>query len=138
MYSQEEVTSAIKNSWSAMTTKSRRWSPENPAFGQSDVSSLAFHDFVGGNIVRQLVLLPNGENAYHYSNVLGDEQVDLTREQYLGPDGLLKADIEFVGEVEPVDRAMFGEHHPISGRLDALKHYMTSLYLSDETPSRRS
>lgn len=138
MYIQEQVEWAIKKSWAATTTKSRRWSPENPAFGQSDVSALAFHDFVGGSIVRQLVRLPLGENAYHYSNRLGDEEVDLTREQYMGPDGKLLEGVEFVGDIEPVDRSEFDERHPVSARLETLTHYMHSLYLPDDTPAARA
>lgn len=123
MYTREEVESAIKQSWASTTSRNHQWRPENPESGQSDVSALALHDYLGGTIVRRLVYLPGGENAYHYRNIIDGEPVDLTAGQY--PENAI-----FDENEEPVDREQFDERHPVNIRLETLKNYMR-LYLPD-------
>ena len=56
-----------------------KWSKENSSLGQCATTSLIVNDFFGGKIMRCMA-----SSGSHYYNILDDELVDLTVEQFLG------------------------------------------------------
>lgn len=55
------------------------WSEENPSLGQCAITALIVNDFFGGKIMRCMA-----SSGSHYYNLIYDEIVDLTVEQFLG------------------------------------------------------
>ena len=56
-----------------------KWSEENPSLGQCAITALIVNDFFGGKIMRCMA-----SSGSHYYNIIDDELVDLTVEQFLG------------------------------------------------------
>ena len=56
-----------------------KWNEENPSIGQCAITALIVNDFFGGKIMRCMV-----SSGSHYYNIIDDELVDLTVEQFLG------------------------------------------------------
>ena len=78
----EEVRSIIKLSWTKDTCypgSREEWSEKNPSLGQCAVTTLIVNDFFGGKIMRCMC---NGIS--HYYNLINDEIVDLTVDQFEG------------------------------------------------------
>ena len=55
------------------------WNEENPSLGQCAITALIVNDFFGGKIMRCMA-----SSGSHYYNIIDDELVDLTVEQFLG------------------------------------------------------
>lgn len=72
--------------WSSQTASpSSDWSPENPAAGQSVPTALAIQKFLGGDIVKcTLAFREKSGTESHYWNVIGEEEFDITFDQYRG------------------------------------------------------
>ena len=81
----ETLFAAIKSSWSAETSVSKEWSPDNKALGQCTVTACVLQDYLGGDILNTVATLPDGSTDSHYYNVIDDSELDLTRSQF--PDG---------------------------------------------------
>jgi len=79
-----QLEQAIRESWSAdLSEDPEDWSPENPARGQCDITSLVVHDFVGGEVVAAGVFLDGERVESHMWNRLSSGvEIDLTREQF--------------------------------------------------------
>lgn len=76
------ISAVLTKVWHKETTSpiwKVKWSPQNPALGQDDVTVLIIHEMMDGFIVRTVV-----ENyGSHYYNVLPDGSVcDLTKGQF--------------------------------------------------------
>ena len=56
-----------------------KWNKENPSLGQCAITALIVNDFFGGKIMRCMA-----SSGSHYYNIIDDELVDLTVEQFLG------------------------------------------------------
>jgi len=56
-----------------------KWNEENQSLGQSAITALIVNDFFGGKIMRCMA-----SSGSHYYNIIDDELVDLTVEQFLG------------------------------------------------------
>ena len=56
-----------------------KWHEENPSLGQCAITSLIVNDFFGGKIMRCMA-----STGSHYYNIIDDEIIDLTKEQFLG------------------------------------------------------
>ncbi len=56
-----------------------KWNKENPSLGQCAITALIANDFFGGKIMRCMA-----SSGSHYYNIIDDELVDLTVEQFLG------------------------------------------------------
>ncbi len=56
-----------------------KWNEENPSLGQCAITSLIVNDLFGGKIMRCMA-----SSGSHYYNMIDDELVDLTVEQFLG------------------------------------------------------
>ena len=56
-----------------------KWNKENSSLGQCAITALIVNDFFGGKIMRCMA-----STGSHYYNMLDDELVDLTVEQFLG------------------------------------------------------
>ncbi|MCA1229933.1 hypothetical protein [Saccharopolyspora sp. 6M] len=76
---------AFRCSWGADTCAPEdlsEWSPRNPARGQCGVTALVLQDFLGGELLRGEVLVAGARVDFHWWNLLGSVEVDLTREQF--------------------------------------------------------
>ncbi|WP_280314735.1 YunG family protein [Nocardia wallacei] len=78
---------ALRAAWSADTSASPAWSPANCAKGQCAVTACVVQDYLGGDILHANAALPTGETVSHYFNIIDDETVDYTQEQF--PDGTI-------------------------------------------------
>jgi hypothetical protein len=70
---------AIRHAWAADTSVDPAWSSTCPARGQCAVTALVVQDYLGGQLVRAEV-----DGISHYWNRISEEEVDLTREQFVG------------------------------------------------------
>ncbi|WP_405137657.1 hypothetical protein [Nocardia sp. NBC_01388] len=86
----ETLTNAVERSWSVETAAGSGWMESNPAKGQCAVTACVVQDYLGGEIIHTDAELPGGGTVSHYFNVIDDELVDLTRQQF--PDGTLFSD----------------------------------------------
>ncbi|GGQ27958.1 hypothetical protein GCM10010215_60230 [Streptomyces virginiae] len=83
-----DLEAAIRAGWSAETCEPADisrvpWTPENPAWGQCDITALVVQDLVGGDLVLGEVFHEGRQEGYHWWNLLpGGIRVDLTREQF--------------------------------------------------------
>ncbi|MEU9088411.1 alpha/beta hydrolase [Streptomyces sp. NPDC048357] len=83
-----DLEAAIRAGWSAETSEpadigKMPWTPENPAWGQCDITALVVQDLVGGELVLGEVFHDGRPEGYHWWNLLpGGVRVDLTREQF--------------------------------------------------------
>lgn len=72
---------ALENTWTKETSNSPdKWKKSKPSVGQCAVTALIVNDICGGAIFRGE--FSNGET--HYWNLVGDNVVDLTRDQFKG------------------------------------------------------
>jgi hypothetical protein len=105
----DRVIRAIRASWVLATSSDpERWSLDNPAIGQCEVSSYVAREYLGGNLVLARVLIDGEEAEHHYWNRLDSgEDIDLTIEQFSGGEELvemMEVDQEFLdaqGRLEP-------------------------------------
>src|SRR5436190_24005415 len=84
MFTLVELEQAIRESWSLDTSDDPdEWSPDNPARGQCDITSLVVHDLLGGELLAADVFL-DGERveAHMWNRLPSGLEVDLTREQF--------------------------------------------------------
>ncbi|WP_327152755.1 alpha/beta hydrolase [Streptomyces yangpuensis] len=83
-----DLEAAIRAGWSVETSEPADisrvpWTPENPAWGQCDITALLVQDLVGGDLVLGEVFHEGRQEGYHWWNLLpGGIRVDLTREQF--------------------------------------------------------
>ncbi|MDD2377222.1 MAG: Ada metal-binding domain-containing protein [Bacilli bacterium] len=78
----EELEKIICMSWSKETCYpplQEEWSRENPSLGQCAITSLVVNDFFGGKIMRCLC-----NNISHYYNLVNNEIIDMTVDQFNG------------------------------------------------------
>lgn len=86
MHTLAEIEAAIRAGWSADTAEEDDgWTPDNPARGQCDITSLVVHDIFGGELLAADVFR-NGERVegHMWNRLPGGIEVDLTREQFKG------------------------------------------------------
>ena len=72
----------LVESWSLETCSPGlrgEWTEDNPSLGQCAITALIVNDFFGGKIMRCMA-----SSGSHYYNVIDDEIIDLTVEQFLG------------------------------------------------------
>jgi hypothetical protein len=84
VYTLIQLEQAIRQSWGPDTVDpDDGWTPENPARGQCDVTSLVVHDLMGGELMASDVFL-NGDRimAHMWNRLPSGIEVDLTREQF--------------------------------------------------------
>ena len=55
------------------------WNQDNPSLGQCAITALILNDFLGGKIMRCMA-----SSGSHYYNVIDNEIIDLTIDQFLG------------------------------------------------------
>lgn len=78
-----DLTDAITKSWSAGTSaNAEKWNVNNPSLGQCAVTSCVMQDYFGEDILNSVVILPDGSTDSHYYNLINDEAVDLTKQQF--------------------------------------------------------
>ena len=77
-----ELKQLLMQSWNIETCAPGlrdKWSEENPSLGQCAITALIVNDFFGGKIMRCMA-----STGSHYYNLVDDELIDLTVEQFLG------------------------------------------------------
>ena len=77
-----ELKQILIKSWSRETCSPglrEKWSEENPSLGQCAITAMIVKDALGGKIMRCMT-----STGSHYYNIINDEIVDLTVEQFLG------------------------------------------------------
>lgn len=75
------LTSAIRAAWSAETSASPSWTPEQPSLGQCAVSALVVQDFLGGELIRAS-LEAEGQTSHYWNRLPDGREIDLTRDQF--------------------------------------------------------
>ena len=78
----KELKKLLTLSWKKETCSKglrNEWSEENPSLGQCAITALIVNDFFGGKIMRCMA-----SSGSHYYNMIDNELVDLTVEQFLG------------------------------------------------------
>ncbi|CAL9474988.1 hypothetical protein SUDANB106_02943 [Streptomyces sp. enrichment culture] len=84
-----DIDRALRASWSADTccpSDGTRiaWSPDNPAWGHCDITSLVVNDLLGGELMLGEVFHGGRQEGYHWWNRLPNGiELDLTREQFV-------------------------------------------------------
>ena len=77
-----ELKQLLSYSWQKETCSPglrNEWNEDNPSLGQGAITSLIVNDIFGGKIMRCIA-----SSGSHYYNLIDDEFVDLTVEQFLG------------------------------------------------------
>ncbi len=77
-----ELKELLSKSWTKETCSPglrNEWNETNPSLGQCAITALIINDFFGGKIMRCMA-----SSGSHYYNLIDDELVDLTVEQFLG------------------------------------------------------
>lgn len=74
----DEVQRALRKAWSLSTAS--KWTANNPAAGQCNVTSLLIHDLFGGELLK--TPLPAGD---HFYNRIGGRRYDFTASQFDQP-----------------------------------------------------
>lgn len=72
----------LKVSWTKETCSpglKDKWCDDNPSLGQCAVTALIVNDFFGGKIMRCMT-----SSGSHYYNLINDEIVDFTSDQFVG------------------------------------------------------
>lgn len=79
-FDEAKVRSALVHAWSLKTAK--QWTPDTPAAGQCNVTTVVVHDLFGGDILK--TSLPDYDVDHFYNRVDG-VVVDLTDSQFSAP-----------------------------------------------------
>lgn len=79
-FDESRIRSALATAWSLETAK--QWTPDTPAAGQCNVTTVVAHDLFGGEILK--TCLP-GYDVDHYYNRIDGVVVDLTDSQFSAP-----------------------------------------------------
>ncbi|HYZ17960.1 MAG TPA: hypothetical protein VE615_00315 [Gaiellaceae bacterium] len=114
MHTLSQIEDAIRASWSLDTAEADdAWTPDNPARGQCDITSLVVHDIFGGEILAAGVFRDGDRVESHMWNRLpGGMELDLTRDQFKNG--------EVIGEPTVRSRpAHFDPGHPRYHRYEA-------------------
>ena len=78
----KDLKEILRVSWDKSTCSpglKSEWNEDNPAIGQCAITALIVNDLFGGKIMRCV-----SNTGSHYYNLIDDEIVDLTVEQFLG------------------------------------------------------
>ena len=81
----QDLIDAIRDSWCRQTSATPdAWHAANPARGQCDVSSFVVWEHLGGDLVEGEVFVDGVKTEHHYWNRVGDEDLDVTSQQFSG------------------------------------------------------
>ena len=78
----DELKELLLNSWSKETCSlglRDSWTVDNPSLGQCAITALVINDMFGGKIMRCMA-----SSGSHYYNMIDDNLIDLTVEQFQG------------------------------------------------------
>ena len=110
-FDQNRTLAALYHAWSIVT--SSRWTSDNPANGQCNVTALLVHDLFGGEILKT-----PGPDGDHFYNRIEGERHDFTASQFEQP-------IEYADIVTDRDDVASGAtRHELTTLQDTFeKHY---------------
>ena len=116
-----QLIGAIRASWSAsIAIQPERWTPARPATGHCDVSSIAFWDEFGGELVLSAVVVDGEQTEHHWWNCVDGVDIDLTRSQFLGHEELRIVEVFSHDEIARRRREFRPEVLERSDRFDAV------------------
>ncbi len=78
----EELKIELEKAWSRETCYpgcQNEWNPNNKTLGQCAITSLIINDYLDGKIMKTIV-----NDIGHYFNLIDNEVIDLTVDQFLG------------------------------------------------------
>jgi hypothetical protein len=75
---EQRIRMALRQAWSPCTA--RKWTPDNPALGQCNVTALVIRARFGGEILK--THLPEGT---HFYNRISGQRYDFTSSQFANP-----------------------------------------------------
>ncbi len=79
----KELKKILEKSWTKETSYfPDQWNESHKSWGQCAVSALIVNDYFNGDIVWVEALLPNGQKLSHYFNLINNQNIDLTRDQF--------------------------------------------------------
>lgn len=114
-----DVVEAIRASWSRRSSaEPDKWTSDNPAKGQCEVSSFVFWEHVGGDLVLAKVLIDGEMSEYHYWNRVDGHDIDLTASQFDGTEEIVELSVL---TSEEIDRRKSGMRPELAARIDALR-----------------
>lgn len=112
----QRLIGAIRACWcDSMAVQPERWSTDRPATGHCDVSSIAFWDEFGGEMVLSAVFVDGEQTEHHWSNRVDGVDIDLTRSQFFGHEEIRVVEVYGHDEIERRRRAFRAE---VIGRSD--------------------
>jgi hypothetical protein len=85
----DQIEAALHASWAADTcspddVERAGWQPDNPAWGQCDITALLLHDLLGGDLMLGEVWRGAEQQGFHWWNRLASGvEIDLTRSQFV-------------------------------------------------------
>lgn len=112
----DDILRALRKAWSPSTAS--KWTAENPAAGQCNVTSLLIHELFDGELLK--TPLPAGD---HFYNRIERKRYDFTASQFDVPIAYMDiptdraaAELRATGEQLAELRAAFQEHRPGANR----------------------
>ena len=72
---EKNIRSTLSRSWSSQTPI--QWKPDNPALGQSNVTSLLVEELFGGQILKTKL-----QEGFHFYNEINGHRYDFTDSQF--------------------------------------------------------
>lgn len=78
-----DLEKALLKSWCKETSSEpHKWTPQNPAWGQSAVTAALLDDYHHGELLTTKAILPDGSEITHHYNMIRKHYVDLTARQF--------------------------------------------------------
>ncbi len=111
-FDEAQLRSVLARAWSLETAK--QWTPDTPAAGQCNVTTVVVHDLFGGDILK--TSLP-GYDVDHFYNRIDGVVVDLTEGQFSAP---VQYDDEEAGRDEAMQCVLESEYETL--RTSLLAH----------------
>ncbi len=97
----QRLIEAIRACWSdSIAIQPERWSHDRPATGHCDVSSIAFWDEFGGEMVLGAVFVDGEQSEHHWWNRIEGVDIDLTRSQFFGHEDIRVVEVFGRDEIE--------------------------------------
>lgn len=101
VFDEGQIRAALEKAWSLNTAK--RWSAENPANGQCNVTAAVIYDLFGGEVLRTRY-----PTVWHYYNRIDGKRYNLSDSQFVRPGARFAAPDEYQDELTDRDSAMQG------------------------------
>ncbi len=108
-FNEPQLRSVLATAWSLETAK--QWTPDTPAAGQCNVTTVVVHDLFGGDILK--TSLPDYD-VDHYYNRIDGVGVDLTDGQFSAP---VSYDDELASRADAMQYVLDSEYETLRAAL---------------------